>query len=142
MPREDFPGGVRTPIDIRVPLVGVLDQAGAISLLVSYPISFKARLERAEFLPDVTGAGAGATQALVVRKGAAAGTALVTVTPTLATHVLGGAGIRTDVAATIGDDAFFKDGDTLSITKSAGTVFSAAGGTLRLIFFQKPQGRL
>lgn len=141
MPRETFPAFVRTHLAIRIPLTGVLDQAGAVTLLLSHVINFKCFLERAIFLPDVTGAGAGATQALRIRKGNATGTILATVTPTLATHVLGGAGIVGAVAAADSETARFVDGDTLSITKDAGTVFSAGGGTLILEFRQRPQGR-
>lgn len=141
MPREAFPAFVRTNMTIRIPLVGVLDQAGAVTVLLSHVIRFKCFLERATFLPDVAGAGAGATQALRVRKGNAAGTILATVTPTLANHVLGGAGIEGAVAAVDSEIARFVDGDTLSITKDAGTVFTAAGGTLELTFRQRPQGR-
>jgi len=141
MPRETFPAFVRTSLNFRIPLTGVLDTSGAVTFLLSYVVPFKATLERVVFVPDVAGAGAGATQALVVRKGNASGTALATVTPTLANHVMGAAGLVTTVAAATDDSARFVDGDTLSITKTAGTVFSAAGGTLQLIFRQRPQGR-
>jgi len=141
MPRETFPAFVRTTLDFRIPLTGVLDQAGAITYLLSYVIPFKAVLERVAYIPDVTGAGASATQAISVRKGNATGTILATVTPTLALHVMGAAGIVTPVAAATDEAAKFVDGDTLSITKAAGTVFSAAGGTLQLTFRQRPQGR-
>lgn len=141
MPRESFPGGVRMVLPVRIPLVGVLDQAGAITFLLSHIVPFRAQLVSATYVPDVAGAGAGATQALRIRKGNASGTILATVTPTLATHVMGGAGIVGDVAATEADAAAFVDGDTLSITKDAGTVFSAAGGTLYLTFWQRPQAR-
>jgi len=142
MPRETFPAFVRTSIDISIPLVGVLDTAGAVSILVSYVVPFKGSLERVEFIPDVVAAGAGATQPIVVRKGGATGTALATVTPALATAVLGGPGIVANVAAALESDARFVDGDTLSVTKTAGgTVFSAGGGHLRLIFRQRPQAR-
>lgn len=141
MPRETFPGGVRHVIPIRIPLVGVLDQAGAVTLLASLVVPFKAQLVSATYLPDVAGAGAGATQALRIRKGGATGTILATVTPTLALHVLGGPGIVGNVAATEASLAQFVDNETLSITKDAGTVFSAAGGTLLLTFWQRPQAR-
>jgi hypothetical protein len=144
MPRETFPAGIRTAIDMRIPLTGVLDQAGAVTFLLSYVMPFKALLERVEYIPDVTGAGAGATQALRVRKGNATGAIIATVTPTLANHVLGGPGLTGSVApADINSGAaLFKDNDTLSITKDAGTVFSAAGGTLRMVFWQRNQSRL
>lgn len=141
MPRETFPAGVRTSVDIRIPLIGVLDTAGAVSILVSSVLSFKAELEKVTFFPDVTGAGAGATQAIRVRKGAAAGAIIATVTPTLAAAVLGGPGIAANVAAADAEAAKFKDGDTFSITKDAGTVFTAGGGTLSLQFWQRPQSR-
>ena len=141
MPRETFPAFVRTTIDFRIPLTGVLDTAGAVTYLLSYVVPFKAVLERVTYIPDVTGAGAGATQAISVRKGNASGTILATVTPTLANHVLGAAGLATAVAAATDETAKFVDNDTLSITKAAGTVFSAAGGTLQLTFRQRPQGR-
>lgn len=141
MPKEAFPAGIRTVLPVRIPLTGVLDQAGAITYLLSYVMPFKANLERIVYVPDVAGAGAGATQAISVRKGNAAGTILATVTPTLATHVMGAAGLVGLVAAAQAGDARFNDGDTLSITKAAGTVFSAAGGTLFLVFFQRPQAK-
>lgn len=141
MPRETFPAFIRTVIPVRIPLVGVLDTAGAVTFLLSHVIRFKGTFERAAFVPDVAGAGAGATQAIRIRKGAAAGTILATVTPTLANHVLGGAGIEGAVAAADDEAARFVDNDTLSITKDAGTVFTAAGGTLFLTFRQRPQAR-
>lgn len=141
MPRETFPAGIRTVIPVRVPLAGVLDQAGAITFLLSMVLPFKGVLERVTYVPDVTGAGAGATQALRVRKGNATGTILATVTPTLANHVLGGAGLVGTVAAADSETARFGDNDTFSITKDAGTVFSAAGGTLFLTFWQRPQAK-
>jgi hypothetical protein len=142
MPRETNPAFVRTTLAFRIPLTGVLDQAGAITYLLSFVMPFKAVLERVTYIPDVAGAGAGATQAISVRKGNASGTVLATVTPTLALHVMGAAGIVATVAAADEDKARFVDGDTLSITKAAGTVFSAAGGTLILTFRQRPQAKV
>lgn len=141
MPREAGPGFIRTVLPVRVPLTGVLDQAGAVTFVLSAVLGFKAELQGVRYIPDVTGAGAGATQALRVRKGNATGTILATVTPTLANHVMGGATLTGDVAAAQANDAKFGDTDTFSITKDAGTVFSAAGGTLLLIFRQRPQAR-
>jgi hypothetical protein len=141
MPRETFPAGIRTSLSFTIPLAGVLNTAGAVTVLLSYVVTFKGWLERIEFIPEATGAGAGATQALKVRKGNATGTVLATVTPTLANHVFGAAGLVANVAAADAETAKFVDGDTLSVTKDAGTVFSAAGGTLRLIFWQKPQSK-
>lgn len=141
MPRETFPAFVRTHLTFRIPLVGVLDTAGAVTFLASFVVPFKAVLERLTFVPDVAGTGVGATCALQVRKGAAAGTVIATVTPTLALHVLGGPAIVETVAAADDETSKFKDGDTLSITKAAGTVFTAGGGTLILTFRQRPQAR-
>jgi len=141
MPRATSPAFVRTVLPVRIPLVGVLDQAGAVTFLLSFVMPFKAILERATFIPDVTGAGAGATQALRIRKGNATGAIIATVTPTLANHVFGGPGVVGTVAAADDQNARFVDLDTLSITKDAGTVFSAAGGTLFLTFRQNPQAR-
>jgi hypothetical protein len=48
-------------------------------------------------------------------------------------------------SVTAANDALarFADADTISITKAAGgTVFSAGGGTLRLLFRQRPQARI
>lgn len=141
MPREAGPGFIRTVQSFRIPLVGVLDQAGAITFVLSAVLGFKAELESLRFIPDVAGAGAGATQALSVRKGNASGTILATVTPTLANHVLGGPTLTASVAAAQANDAKFSDTDTFSITKAAGTVFTGAGGTLLLVFRQRPQAR-
>lgn len=142
MPSEKGPAFTRTNLDFRIPLVGVLDQAGAITYLLSAVMGFVGTLEKATFIPDVAGAGAGATQALRIRRGNATGAILCTVTPTLATHVLGGAGIVGTVAAADDAASRLSDADTFSITKDAGTVFSAAGGTLRLQFRQKLQARI
>ena len=142
MPRESFPAGVRSVIlAVRIPLVGVLDQAGAVTFLLSHVIPFKVQIERLVYVPDVAGAGAGATQAISVRKGNASGTILATVTPTLANHVLGGAGLVGTVAAADSDTARLVDNDTISITKAAGTVFSAGGGTLYILGWQRPQAK-
>jgi len=141
MPRETFPAFVRTTLNFSIPLASVLNAAGAVTILLSYVVPFKATLERVTFIPEVTGAGAGATQAINVRKGNATGTILATVTPTLANHVLGAAGLVATVSAANDEAARFVDGSTLSVTKDAGTVFSAAGGTLELTFRQRPQGR-
>lgn len=142
MPRETFPAGIRTHMSFRLPLTGFLDTAGAVTYLLSHVINYKAQLERVVFIPDVAGAGAAASQVIKVRKGNASGTVLATVTLTLATHVMGAAGITGAVAAADSEAAKFVDNDTLSITKDAGgTVFSAGGGTLRLTFFQKPQAK-
>src|SRR4051794_18691704 len=99
MPRETFPAYVRTTLTTRIPLAGFLDQAGAVTFLASLVIPFKAALERAVFIPDVVGAGAGATQGIQIRKGGATGPVIATVTPTLANHALGGAGVVGTVAA-------------------------------------------
>lgn len=141
MPREASPSFVRTTLAFGIPLAGVLNASGAVTFLLSFVVPFKASLERVTFIPEVAGAGAGATQALKVRKGNATGTVLATVTPTLAAHVMGAAGITDTVTAANEEAARFVDGDTLSITKDAGTVFSAAGGTLLLTFRQRPQSR-
>lgn len=142
MPKIVGPMFIRTALDVRIPLIGVLDQAGAVTFLLSYVMPFQGTLERASYIPDVAGAGAGATQALRIRKGNATGNIVSTVTPTLANHVMGAAGVESGaVPATSELDATFRDNDTLSITKDAGTVFSAAGGTLRLTFRQPLQAR-
>jgi len=142
MPREANPAFVRTTLPFRLPLTGFFDQSGAITYLLSYVMPFKATLERVTYVPDVAGAGAGATHAISVRKGNATGTVLAVITPTLALHVMGAAGIVATVAAADEDKARFVDGDTISITKATGTVFSAAGGTLFLTFRQRPQGKV
>lgn len=144
MPREVNPAFIRSHHVMRIPLTGVLDQAGAVTFLDSLVIPYRCALERVTFIPDVAGAGAGASQVFKVRKGAAASTTvLATLTLTLATHVMGGAGIVATVAAADDQAATFKDGDLLSITKDAGgTVFSGGGGTLQLTFRQRPQNRI
>lgn len=143
MPKEVGPLFTRSHVDVRIPLTGVLDQAGAVTFLASHVLGYIATLEKAVYIPDVAGAGAGAAQTLEIRKGGAAGTIIATVALTLATHVLGGAGISGSVSAANDAVARFGDTDGLSITKAAGgTVFSAGGGTLRLVFRQRPQARL
>lgn len=142
MPAERAPFFIRTVLPFRLPLTGFFDQAGAISYLVSMPLGFRGELEKITFVPDVAGAGAGATHAVHVRKGNASGTDLGSITITLATHVMGGAGITGSIAAASDEAAKIRDTDTISITKDAGTVFSAAGGTLWLVFRQKPQARI
>lgn len=142
MPAERAPFFVRTMLPFRIPLTGVLDQAGAVTYLLNFVPGFRGEIEKVWYIPDVAGAGAGATQQLSVRKGNASGTIVAFVTPTLATHVMGGAGIAGSVSAANDETAKFRDTDTLSITKEAGTVFSAAGGTLWIQFRQKPQARI
>lgn len=142
---ERGPAFIRTTIAVRLPLVGFFDQAGAVTFLLSMPMGFIASLEKATFIPDVTGAGAGASQNVQIRKGNATGPAVISnLLITLANHVMGGPGVSASAVAGAGTDAIarFGDADTLSITKDAGTVFSAAGGTLRLVFRQRLQGRI
>ena len=141
MPRETGPMFVRHELNLRIGMAGVLDQAGAISFLVSMPVGYVGYLESARYVPDVAGAGAGAAQTLEIRRGSASGTILSTIALTLANHVLGGAGIA---GSAISENASrFIDTDTLSVTKAAaGTAFTTAGGTLVLRFRQKPQARL
>lgn len=140
---ERGPAFIRTALDIRLPLVGFLDQAGAVTLVASLPVGFIASLEKAIFIPDVAGAGAAASQNIQIRKGAAAGTAIIAnLLLTLANHVLGGPGITASTPAASDALSRFTDAEVLSITKDAGTVFTAAGGTLRLLFRQRLQGRI
>lgn len=140
---ERGPASVRTSIDFRLPLVGFFDQAGAVTFIASMPLGFIGSIEKAIFIPDVAGAGAGASQNVQIRKGAAAGTAIISnLLITLANHVLGGPGVA--VSTPLANDALSRlgDADVFSVTKDAGTVFSAAGGTLRLVVRQRPQGRI
>lgn len=141
MPREVHPAYIRTPFCFRLPLAGFFDQAGAITYLLSMVPGFKGEIEKAVFIPDVAGAGVGATHAIHVRKGNATGTDLISLTVTLALHVLGGPGIAAAVSSANSEAAKFSDTDTISITKDAGTVFSAAGGTLVVWFRQRLQAR-
>ncbi len=142
MPAEKAPFFLRTILNLRLPLVGFFDTAGAVTYLASMPMGYQGELEKVIFVPDVAGAGAGATQTFNVRKGGATGTILATLTVTLATHVMAGAGISTTVTAANDETAKLRDTDTISITKDAGgTVFTGAGGTLCLVFRQKPQAR-
>jgi hypothetical protein len=143
MPTERGPAFIRVAHDTRLPLAGFLDQAGAVTFLLSASLGYTATLEKAIFIPDTTGAGAGASQNIQIRRGNATGTALITnLLLTLANHVLGGAGISAVVAPAQDAQARLGDADTFSITKDAGTVFSAGGGILRLIFRQRLQGRI
>jgi len=143
MPGERGPAFLRTTICIPIALTGFLNQAGAVTHTLSRALDFKATLEKVRYVPAETGAGAGATQGIRVRRGNAAGTILATVTVTLANHVLGAAPI--DGAVSAADQAAglatFGDTDTFSITKDAGTVFTTAGGHLELVFRQRPQAR-
>ena len=142
MPRETNPAYVRTTMSFPVILTGVLNQSGAVTYLASYAMPFKASLEKITYIPEVAGAGSGATQVFSVRKGGATGTVLASVDVTLALHVLAGPGIVGSVAAADEAAAKFNDGDTLSITKAAGTVFTTAGGHLILTFRQRPQAKV
>lgn len=139
MPRETTPGYHREVIPIPIPQAGFLDQAGAVTLVLSMPLGFQCELEKAVYIPAVAGAGAGASQQLRVRKGNATGTILASPLLTLANHVLGGAGI-----SAAGDESAsskLRDADTISITKDAGTVFTTGNGTLLLIVRQRAQAR-
>lgn len=147
MPPERGPAYTRTMIDVPIALLGFLDQAGAVTFLLSRVIGFRGTLEKAIFIPSSTGAGAAATQAIRVRKGNATGAILATVTATVANAVLGGAGVEGLVSAadmSLGGaqaGAQFNDTDTVSITKDAGTVFTAVSGSLMLQFRQRLQAR-
>jgi hypothetical protein len=142
MPPPKAPYFTRIERSFRLPLVGFFDQAGAVTFLLSFVLGYRAEVERAWFVPDVTGAGAGASQAIRIRKGNATGTILATITATLANHVMGGPGLDSGAVTAANELASqLSDTDTISITKDAGTVFSAAGGTLHVIFRQKPQAR-
>lgn len=142
-PKIVSPAVVRVVLPIRLPLTGFLDTAGAVSFLVSVPVPYGVTFESMRFIPDVAGAGAGASQVISLRKGNATGTVIDTITLTLANHVLGGAGVAsTGVTAANDATAKLRPADTFSVTKNAGgTVFSAAGGTLWLIGRQHPQSR-
>lgn len=142
MPREVNPAFVRTTLSFPIILAGMLNTAGAVTFVASMVMPFRAVLEKVTFIPEVAGAGAGATHAIKVRKGGATGTVLATCTVTLANHVLGGPGVVASVAAADEEAATFRDGDTFSITKDAGTVFSTAGGHLILTFRQRPQSKV
>lgn len=142
MPAERGPAFLRSNFVFRIPLVGVLDQAGAITYLAGFTPGYRGEIEKVWYIPDVAGAGAGAAQTLEIRKGAANGTIVATVALTLANHVLGGAGLSGAVSAANDETAKFRDSDTISITKAAGgTVFSGGGGTLWIMFRQRPQAR-
>lgn len=143
MPPARMPAFTRVERSFRLPLVGFFDQAGAVSWLVSMVLGYKAEIERAWFVPDVTGVGAAASQQIRIRKGGAAGTIICGALVTLANHVLGGAGVSDGAALPAVEEASkLNDTDTFSITKDAGTVFTTAGGTLHVIFRQKPQARI
>lgn len=144
MPKEAGPGYLRHELNLRIPLVGVLDTAGAVTFLASMPLGYVASIEAVRYVPDVAGAGAAAAQTLEIRAGGPTGTILSTVALTLANHVMGGAGIAGSAVSAANENlARLKDTDTISITKTAGgTVFSAAGGTLTIRFRQRPQARL
>lgn len=142
MPKEAGPAFIRGSFAFPVPLTGVLGTAGAVTLVDGFNPGFVLSIEKIVFIPEVTGAGAGATQALQVRKGAAAGTVLATATVTLANHILAAAGISGSVAAADNSISRLADADTFSITKAAGTVFTTAGGTLLVFYRTRPQARI
>jgi len=140
--KEAGPAYTRVCIPVPIAVTDVLDTAGAVTILDGYTPGFWGSVERIEFIPQSDAAGAGADQTLSVRKGAAAGSVIATVNPTLATAVLGGAGLATDVAAADDATARFSPLDTLSVTKEgSGTAFSAGGGTLLIWVRQRPQSR-
>src|SRR5512138_765113 len=123
MPKEAGPLYNRGVINIRLALAGLLDQAGAITFLASVVPGFVLSFEKMLYIPDVAGAGVGASQVLRLRKGGAAGTIIDTITLTLANHVLGGAGVAsTGVTAANESIARLQDTDGFSITKDAGGV--------------------
>lgn len=143
MPPEKAPLFLRHNISIRIPLLGVLDAAGAVTFLLSAVAGYVFSFERMLFIPDVAAAGAGATQTFRLRKGNASGAILDTIILTLANAVLGTAGVAsTGVSAANDTAARLADADTYSLTKDAGTVFTAGGGTLHLVVRQKPQHRI
>lgn len=141
-PKIVSPASVRVILPFRIPLVGFLDQAGAVTWILSMALGYHLHFEKMLYVPDVAPAGAGASQAIRLRKGNATGTIIDTVTPTLANAVLNAAGVAsTGVSAANELAAKIRPADTFSITKDAGTVFSAGGGTLWLIGREHPQSR-
>lgn len=134
MPRFSPYGFARTVVPVDVPLTGVLNQTGQVTIMLSKTLGFAAELEKVEAMPNVVGTGAGASQVINVRKGTATGTVCGTVTVTLANQGT----IGTVTAGTVTETSSankFGDADTLTVEKAAaGTVFSAGGLTVFLTF--------
>jgi hypothetical protein len=144
MPREASPAFVRTILPLlTVPAVtGILDGTGAITVIASLPIPYKATLEKITYVVGTTHVGGGGTQAFRVRKGGATGTIIATLTLAIADVGAVGAFKTASVAAADDESARFVDGDTLSFTRdSGGTAYSAGTGHFFLTFRQRPQAK-
>lgn len=145
MPRETSPAFIRTsfPLLHVASVTNTLDGTGAITLVDSLPIDFRATLEKITFTVTTVLAGAGGTQTFKVRKGGATGTVIATLTVALADGNAIGKFKSAAVAAADDENAKFKDADTLSLTRdSGGTAYTGGAGTFVLTFRQRPQARI
>lgn len=145
MPAETGPSFLRDEITI-LPVsavTGVGDGAGAITLVDSFTPGYRGIVEKIRFISSSIATGAGGTQTYKLRKGGATGTVIATLVLTLATVNAVGKFVVASVAAAAGEDAKFRDSDTLSLTRDAGgTAFTKLEGSFTLIVAQRPQSRL
>ena len=142
MPKESSPGWVRSVITIPIE-AAQLAGTGLLPVVTSWVPGFKFRVQSMSFVAKTTLVGAGGAQAFVLRKGGAAGTAIVAVSALIANDGVGEFA-QTDVAAADMDDAYFRsDSDTLTINRTAsGTAFSAGAGELLVVIMVRAQAAL
>ena len=151
MPRETFAAFIRAPLAVW----GSGGGAAAVSpdfnanTLVTifggtagFTVPIKCVVERLQFtVGSADFAGASGTLTFVLRKTSATGTALATLTITLATALRGTTLVGT-VAAADNEAAKLVDNDKLFITRTAtGTAFTGGEGTWSIIARQRPQAR-
>lgn len=144
MPREASPAFVRTILPLlTVPAVtGILDGTGAITLINSLPLPYKATIEKITYVTGTTHVGGGGTQVFKVRKGGATGTVVATLTIAIGDVGAVGAFKTASVAAADDENARLVDGDTISFTRdSGGTAYSAGTGHFFLTLRQRAQAK-
>lgn len=144
MPREASPAFIRTIVPLLpVPgVVGILDGTGAITLVNSLPLPYKATIEKITYVAGLIHTGAGGTQTFKVRKGGATGTVVATLTVALADVGAVGAFKTASVAAADDENARLVDGDTISFTRDAsGTAYTAGSGIFYLTLRQRAQAK-
>ena len=145
MPPETGPGWVRgtfvVPSVSNIAANPHFAGTGAVTIVLSYNLGFKAVLEGLDFITTTTIAATAGSQVFKLRKGNASGTVLATLTVALANADALGEVVQADVAAADLDDATLSDSDTFSITRDAsGTDYTTEPeGQFVVRFRQRPQ---
>lgn len=153
MPKESFPGGIRSviwqhnSIATAAATVSADFNANTLATIAGGTAGFspgiKAQITKLRFrVGDADFAGASGTLTFELRKSSATGSAIASLTIPLAT-ALRGAVIEALVTAANGALATIKDTDVLFLVRTAtGTVFTTASGVFEVEAWQRPQARV